>query len=88
MGYVMWDHARLVEAEWWERFDPLVAQGTEEAASDDERQDRDDMLESFEARSKLWHQGARGYWSPGDASRIIWPESSSGSGPVTDTEPN
>lgn len=86
MGYVMWDDARLVEAEWWERFDILVARGTGEEDSDTKREGREDMLESFEARSKLWHQGARGYWAPDDHSQIIWPDSGSGSGQFADTD--
>ncbi|EQB43984.1 hypothetical protein CGLO_17317 [Colletotrichum gloeosporioides Cg-14] len=33
-----------------------------------------EMEESFAERSKIWHEGGRGYWSKGDTSRIIWSE--------------
>ncbi|KAK1846592.1 major facilitator superfamily transporter multidrug resistance [Colletotrichum chrysophilum] len=34
-----------------------------------------EMKESFVERSKIWDEGGRGYWSKGDTSRIVWPES-------------
>ena len=35
--------------------------------------EHEDMLESFDERSKVWQKGGKGYWSRDDTSRIIWP---------------
>lgn len=32
----------------------------------------EDMMESFNERSKIWLHGGGGYWSKGDTSRIVW----------------
>lgn len=78
-GYVMWDSTRL--AQWdllkhvWDELphEPFII--------DDHHRRQDKMRDSFEARHKIWRRGGRGWWSPGDESRIIWPPPSSPSPP-------
>ena len=70
-GYVMWDSARL--AQWglldhkWQEFPH------KSVSSEEERRYGRMMRDSFETRHKIWRRGGRGWWSPGDESRIIWP---------------
>lgn len=66
-AYVFWDRSRIdgymLDEEFETTPDPLYAPG-----------DVEDMKQSFEERSKIWQQGGRGFWSPGDTSRIVWPK--------------
>ena len=69
-GYVMWDSARLaawnlLDQDWrtipCEKFDPSL------------RSLRIvDMVDSWKARREIWNRGGRGWWSPGDESRVVW----------------
>ena len=73
-GYVMWDSARLaawgvLDQDWHiipcEKFDPSL------------RSLRIvDMVDSWKARREIWDRGGRGWWSPGDESRVVWPPGS------------
>lgn len=67
-AYVFWDRDRL-QKQFEDGFgkDP----GRQPAYTD---QDYEDMLESFNERSKIWQKGGTGYWARGDASRIVWPK--------------
>ena len=38
------------------------------------KQEHEEMIESFDERSKIWQKGGTGYWARGDTSRIVWPE--------------
>ena len=33
----------------------------------------DHIEESWDARSKIWQQGGRGWWSENDQSKLVWP---------------
>lgn len=66
-AYVFWDRDRMQEHE-----DGFGQNPGRKAAYTD--QDYQDMLESFEERSRIWQQGGRDYWSRGDTSRIVWPD--------------
>lgn len=69
-GYVMWDSARLVQ---WDllthEWDGLPQKSF---SIDEHRLRHDEMMDSFEARHKLWCRGGRGWWSARDESRIKW----------------
>lgn len=70
-GYVMWDSARLGQ---WGLLDQEWRELPRESVSDEEERRRArEMRDSFEARRTIWSRGGRGWWSPGDESRIIWP---------------
>lgn len=66
-AYVLWDEARLRRLEhrlWEDIWGERQPEPTEE--------ENDEMLESFEERSRIWREGGRGYWSVGNTSRIVW----------------
>lgn len=74
-GYVLWDHARLLDLEprgdslfltpWEPAVDPVPRP---EGPSEEERE------ASWRKRSVLYNKGCRGYWAEGDESRVRWPE--------------
>lgn len=70
-GYVMWDFARL--ARWGLMDHEWDGLPHESVSYEEERRRQDDMRDSFKARHKIWCRGGRGWWSPGDESRIKWP---------------
>ena len=77
-GYVMWDSARL--AAWGLLDHDWHSIPCEEPPDDSQRSRRSlDMYSSFNARRKIWDRGGRGWWSPGDESRVVWPPG----GPIT-----
>lgn len=70
-GFVMWDHARLDESSIFQsRWEPLYP-NDEESRADIQR--RAEMEASWEARSRIYMIGGRGWWSFGDHSKIIRP---------------
>lgn len=70
-GYVVWDRARLDESGILQsRWEPPY-HNDEEAQADIQR--RAEMQASWEARSKMYMIGGRGWWSFGDHSKTIWP---------------
>ena len=74
-GYVMWDLQRLVN---WGILNKSVAKmivrrspaSYNEADETAEEREQD---ESWEERSRIWGEGGRGWWAPGDESHIEWP---------------
>ncbi|KAF2762333.1 hypothetical protein EJ05DRAFT_497187 [Pseudovirgaria hyperparasitica] len=71
-GYVMWDRARLEEcAIFHSSWEPPYPNEEDSRAC---IQRRAEMEASWEARSKIYMMGGKGWWSLGDHSRIIWPE--------------
>lgn len=80
-GYVMWDLPRLlgwiflsfpVKALALERL-PRARQILEETARREAEQEM--QRYSWTERSRIWSKGGRGWWAPGDESRIQWPSS-------------
>ncbi|KAF2789047.1 hypothetical protein K505DRAFT_365959 [Melanomma pulvis-pyrius CBS 109.77] len=70
-GFVMWDRARLDESSIFQsRWEPPYPNDEESRAN---IQRRAEMQASWEARSKMYRIGGRGWWSFGDHSKIIWP---------------
>ena len=68
-GYVMWDLARLNQLDVFHK--PWETPDT--SASANERIQRiTDRRESINQRSKIFMAGGRGWWSPGDQSKIVW----------------
>ena len=71
-GYLMWDHARLddfgIFQTRWERSCP----SDEKSRAKDQR--FAEMRASWDARSKIWLMGGRGWWSPEDPSKVVWRE--------------
>ena len=72
----MWDLAR------WERWGTLDEEWEENppAEYDPERdygidlgQQQEEMRESFRVRHEICNRGGRGWWTPGDESRVQWP---------------
>lgn len=70
-GYVMWDSARL--GEWGLLDHDWQDLPCKWVSSEEDDRSRREMRESFEARQKIWSRGGRGWWSPSDYSRIVWP---------------
>ncbi|KAK4233906.1 hypothetical protein C8A03DRAFT_47648 [Achaetomium macrosporum] len=66
-AYVLWDWERVQDLgdKFWE-YQRHQGGYTE--------QDWEDMLECFDERYMICENDARGYWSKGDTSRIIWPD--------------
>ncbi|KAH9884417.1 hypothetical protein F4778DRAFT_762890 [Xylariomycetidae sp. FL2044] len=67
-GYIMWDRQRLddigaFEVPWELQDDRTGAEPT-----------REEMQESWRARSEVYDRGGRGWWAPGDESRLEWRE--------------
>lgn len=82
-GYVMWDSSRL--AQWGllnHDWDDLPHQ-----PFTIKKHCYRLMEDSFKARHKIWCRGGRGWWSPGDESRITWPPSSPSSEPIQPKRP-
>ena len=71
-GYVMWDSARL--AAWGLLDQDWHSIPYEEPVEPSQRLFRiADMENSYNARREIWDRGGRGWWSPGDESRVVWP---------------
>ena len=75
-GYVMWDMKRLLG---WNLIEKPVADliarnypGYPERLR--RSAERDEETQSFRERSRIYMEGGRGWWAPGDESRIQWPE--------------
>lgn len=71
-GYVMWDFPVTSMEVILERLDQLRVSdyGVRNTSSMEER----DMVQySLTERADIFDKGGRGYWSPGDLSRVIWP---------------
>lgn len=69
-GYVMWDRARLDDFGIFQnRWGPSYPNDEESQAID---QRVAEMMASWNARSEIWLMGGRGWWNPGDHSKIIW----------------
>lgn len=70
-GYVMWNRVRLDESgifqDIWEPSYP------NDEESQVEIQRRAEMEASWEARSKIYIAGGRGWWAFGNHGRVIWP---------------
>jgi hypothetical protein len=68
-GYVMYDYDRLCS--WPEFHEPFKPVST----NDREVRNRNhlEMMDSWRKRSGLWLDGARGYWTEGDKSKLVWP---------------
>jgi hypothetical protein len=69
-AYVLWDGARVQE-----QGESIFGDAPPEYQDVYTRQESKEMHESFAERSKIWQKGGRGYWTRGDTSRIVWPES-------------
>ena len=70
-GYVMWDYARLaawglLDYDWYDIF--------VEGPSGAYQRSRHigDMWKSHDKRREIWDRGGRGWWNPGDESRVVW----------------
>lgn len=72
-AYVMWDMDRLA---LWGLFKIRRADISKEIdyASEPSPAAEEEQLKSYEARSEIYKNGGRGWWSPDDLSRIEWPE--------------
>lgn len=71
-AYVFWDADRI---DLYELVDAYLEDDHQPRAPLDRLEDYTagaEMEQSFEARSKIWNSGGRGYWSKGDESRIVW----------------
>lgn len=69
-AYVMWDSARLAA---WGLLDKDWRTIPREAFDSSPRPRRlVDMVDSWKARREIWNRGGRGWWSPGDESRVVW----------------
>lgn len=75
-GYVMWDLIRLLGWDFFalpsqalasERLSSYYPNRLEWAAK------RNLQGDSWTERLKIWEKGGRGWWAPGDESRIDWP---------------
>ena len=73
-GYVMWDLQRLLN---WK----LLEKPVEEVIAPHRRGyperlrrevEREEQRKSFKERSRIWMDGGRGWWAPGDESHIRW----------------
>ena len=74
-GYVMWDLQRLLDWKFFEKsVEDMIAQRSP-AYPERLRQEAEqkEQLESFNERSRIWGEGGRGWWAPGDESHIQWP---------------
>ena len=71
-GYVMWDFARLAA---WDLLDHDWHRIPCEEPIGPSRRSKPtvDRFNSWTARRKIWERGGRGWWSPGDESRVVWP---------------
>jgi hypothetical protein len=67
-AYVFWDRDRIQQ-----RFKDGFGEEPGDRVGYTE-QEYEDMLESFDERSKIWQKGGKGFWSKGDTSRIVWPD--------------
>lgn len=71
-GYVMWDHARLVDE--WNLFSRPFENIENETG--DEFTHSDEYIEySYDRRSRIFMTGGTGWWSKDDESKIVWPKS-------------
>ena len=74
-GYVMWDLQRLLD--WKLLENPVEDVIAQRRAGYPERlrqqAERDEQRESFKERTRIWMDGGRGWWTPGDESHIQWP---------------
>lgn len=73
-GYVMWGLCRW---ECWglsrmafEEWEDLCNESPVPTPTEGEKAE---MQYSFKARSRIYNAGGRGWWAPGDESRIVWP---------------
>lgn len=69
-GYVMWDHEWLLN---WRFFNSMWTRPNLPDLDEFRRRERD-MVKSVNRRRKLYRQGARGWWSEVDESRLTWYE--------------
>ena len=73
-GYVMWDLQRLLDWKLLENpVENVIAQrrpGYPERLR--RKAERDEQRQSFKERSRIWMNGGRGWWTPGDESHIQW----------------
>ena len=71
-GYVMWDYSRLLQ---WGFLDHEWHELPPEPPVDNLEYNRREAqrVQSFDARVAIWYRGGRGWWNPGDESRITWP---------------
>ena len=65
-AHVFWDGDQLRNHPGGLGEDPGVERGYTAA-------EYEDMMESFDERSKFWQNGGKGYWSKDDTSRITYP---------------
>ena len=73
-GYVMWDLQRLLNWKFLERRVEDVIAPPRRGYPERLRREAewDGQKESFKERSRIWMQGGRGWWTPGDESHIRW----------------
>ncbi|KAF4420427.1 zinc finger domain-containing protein [Fusarium austroafricanum] len=72
-GYVMWDSRRLHDLGILQKpFDSEGAWNASRLDLDQEGRHGAEMAMSWEARSKIYMAGGRGWWSVGDDSKIVW----------------
>ncbi len=64
-AYVFWDKERLRNHPDGFGEDPGDRRDFDAA-------EHEDMIDSFDERSKVWLKGGSGYWSRDDTSRIVW----------------
>lgn len=74
-GYVLWDLKRLIDWKILEKpVEDIIARkylGYFERV--ERRAEREGQMESWKERSRIWQEGGRGWWAPGDESRVQWP---------------
>ena len=73
-GYVMWDLQRLLDWKLLESpVEDVIAPHPPGYPERLRREaERNEQSESFKERSRIWMDGGRGWWAPGDESHIQW----------------
>lgn len=69
-AYIMWDYSRISQ---WDCFHSRwhdIADATHDR--EDVSRRRAAMVESFHERSEVYRRGGRGWWSPGNESKVKW----------------
>lgn len=69
-AYLFWDWDRVQRHQFLDLWQTARVMRHDTPCPEDTKE----MEESFAERSKIWHEGGRGYWSKGDTSRIVWSE--------------
>jgi hypothetical protein len=69
-AYVLWDLDRLERCKMLDKFELIPTEPSHMYSEEYIAR----MEKSIHERYAIWQKGGSGYWSEGDASRVIWPE--------------